>query len=267
MGPIGGFSTQKDIIYLGNYAALTDMDEELFLLSPAAALSNFEKFDRRAESYEIAGYSLGGIGDTLAYSYNVRSRCNSVQTIGEWKGLLEGLSDKYDVLTLEGGNAYVLGYADYLKNIPEKDQGFRFTTRSVPFYQLAVHGLAGYMMEAGNLSGDMAGEKLKWVEYGYIPYFELTSEGSENLMYTEYNELFTSEYGRWRDEVLEVYRELSDNVGFLTREVMTEHVSLGGELYRVTYGDGTRVYVNYADYEQTAEGVTVPAGDYAVVAK
>ena len=46
---------------------------------------------------------------------------------------------------------------------------------------------------------------------------------------------------------------------------MEEHISLGKELYRVTYGDGTRVYVNYADFEQTADGVTVPAGDYAVI--
>lgn len=263
---IGGFSTQRDIIYLGNYTVLTDTDEELFLLGPDAALSKFHKFDAKAEKYDISGYSLGGIADTLAYSYNSRSRYHSAQVAGEWEGLLGELADKYDLLTLEGGNAYVLGYADYLKNIPSKDQGFRFTTRSVPFYQLVVHGLAGYTTEAGNLSGDLAGAKLKWVEYGYIPYFELTSEGSENLMYTEYNELFTSGYDRWRDEILEVYGELSDSVGFLAQEIMTEHVSLGRELYRVTYGNGVRVYVNYADYEQTADGIMIPARDYVVAA-
>lgn len=263
---IGGFSTQRDIIYLGNYAALTDEDEKLFLLGPDAALRKFGKFDKKVEKYDISGYSLGGIGDTLAYSYNARSRYNSSQVISEWNGLLAELTDKYKVLALDGGNAYVLGYADYLKNIPAKDQGFRFTTRSVPFYQLVVHGLAGYTMQAGNLSGDLAGEKLKWVEYGYLPYFELTSEGSESLMYTEYNELFTSEYDRWKGEVLEVYEELSDSVGFLAQEIITEHISLGGELYRVTYGNGTRIYINYADYEQTADGITIPARDYVVAA-
>ena len=261
----GGFSTQKDIVYLGNYVALTDEEEELYLLGPKAALDKFGKFDGKAGEYETAGYSLGGIGDTLAYSYNTRSRSGAAETLAQWKELLGGLSDQGRILTVEGGNAYVLGYADYLKDIPDRDLGFRFTTRSVPFFQLVVHGLAGYMTEAGNLSGDLAGEKLKWVEYGYIPYFELTCEGSEDLMYTDYNELFTSEYGRWRDEAVRIYRELSESIGFLAGEVMEEHISLGKELYRVTYGDGTRVYVNYADFEQTADGVTVPAGDYAVI--
>ncbi|MCM1025204.1 MAG: DUF5696 domain-containing protein [Roseburia sp.] len=262
---IGGYSSQRDLIYLGNYAAMTDEDEKLFLLGPDTALRNFKKFDGKAGKYGIAGYSLGGLADTLAYSYNSRGKVTSGETMTRWKELMGELKEKYGILSVEGGNAYALGYADYLKGIPDDDQGFRFTTRNVPFYQLVTHGLAGYLMDAGNLSGDLEGEKLKWVEYGYLPYFELTYEGSEDLMYTEYNDLFTSKYDSWRDDVVSVYRELNDRVGFLAGEVMEEHVSLGGELYRVTYGDGTRVYVNYGSEEQTADGVTVPARNYTVV--
>lgn len=262
---IGGYSSQRDLIYLGNYAAMTDEEEKLFLLGPDAALRNFRNFEAKAEKYGIDGFSLGGMADTLAYSYNARGRVNSGETMKRWKELMGELKEKYRILSVEGGNAYALGYADYLKGIPDDDQGFRFTTRSVPFYQLVAHGLSGYLMEAGNLSGDLEGEKLKWVEYGYLPYFELTWEGSEELMYTEYNELFTSRYSGWRDQVVGVYRELSDSVGFLAGEVMEEHVSLGGELYRVSYGDGTRVYVNYGNEERTADGVTVPARGYQVV--
>lgn len=262
---IGGYSSQRDLIYLGNYAVMTDADEKLFLLGPDKALRSFEKFDGKAGKYDIAGYSLGGIADTLAYNYNARGRISSRETMTRWKELMGELKDKYSVLVVEGGNAYALGYADYLKGIPDDDQGFRFTTRNVPFYQLVAHGLAGYTMEAGNLSGDLSGEKLKWVEYGYLPYFELTWEGSEDLMYTEYNELFTSLYSGWRDQVIDICRELNDNLGFLAGEVMEEHVSLGGELYRVTYGSGARVYVNYGDEERMADGVRIPGKDYIVV--
>ena len=89
--------------------------------------------DSRPLSYNLPVHvpSLGGIGDTLAYSYNTRSRSGAAETLAQWKELLGGLSDQGRMLTVEGGNAYVLGYADYLKDIPDRDLGFRFTTASV----------------------------------------------------------------------------------------------------------------------------------------
>lgn len=261
----GGFSTRTDIIYLGNYTVLTDQDKALFLLSPEVAKKRMEKFTGKARSFEIAGYSLSGLADVLAYNYNDGHRYSAEDTIGIWRDILKELKENAYRVTVTGGNGYVFGYVDCMKDIPEEDLGFRYTTRNVPFYQMVVHGMADYTMKAGNLSGDLETAKLKWIEYGCVPYFELTYEGSEDLMHTSYNQLFTSRYDSWKEDVIGLYTEMKEAVGGLRSLTMEEHADLSGGLYRVTYSDGTRVYVNYSYDEREADGITVSARGYQVV--
>ncbi len=261
----GGFSTRTDIIYLGNYTVLTDQDKALFLLSPEVAKKRMEKFTGKARSFEIAGYSLSGLADVLAYNYNDGHRYSAEDTIGIWRDILKELKENAYRVTVTGGNGYVFGYVDCMKDIPGEDLGFRYTTRSVPFYQMVVHGMADYTMKAGNLSGDLETAKLKWIEYGCVPYFELTYEGSEDLMHTSYNQLFTSRYDSWKEDVIGLYTEMKEAVGGLRSLMMEEHADLSGGLYRVTYSDGTRVYVNYSYNEREADGITVSARGYQVV--
>lgn len=179
--------------------------------------------------------------------------------------MLQELKGNASRVTVTGGNGYVFGYVDCLKDIPGEDLGFRYTTRSVPFYQMVVHGMADYTMKAGNLSGDLETAKLKWIEYGCVPYFELTYDGSEDLMHTSYNQLFTSRYDSWKEDVIGLYTEMREAVGGLRGLTMEEHADLSAGLYRVTYSDGTRVYVNYSFDEQEADGITVSARSYKVV--
>lgn len=261
----GGFSTRTDIIYLGNYTVLTDQDKSLFLLSPEVALERMEKFTGKAGSFEISGYSLSGVADVLAYNYNDGHRYSAEDTIGIWREMLQKLKGNVPKVTVTGGNGYVFGYVDCMKDIPGEDLGFRYTTRSVPFYQMVVHGMADYTMKAGNLSGDLETAMLKWIEYGCVPYFELTYEGSEDLMHTSYNQLFTSRYDGWKEDVIRLYKEMKEAVGGLRSLTMEEHADLSDGLYRVTYSDGTRVYVNYSYDERKADGITVSARGYQVV--
>lgn len=261
----GGFSNRTDIIYLGNFAALTDKEEELFILSPEVAVQNLQAFAKKADSYDIAGYSISGMGQKLAYNYNENHRFTSQETKGVWTELLQQLKTAGNQLVTEGGNQYVLEYADYVKGIPTEDQAYRFSSKSVPFYQLVVHGMVGYTGEAGNLTGNLEKTKLKWVEYGYLPYFELTYDGSEELMYTGYNELFTSEYANWKADVAQIYDELNKAVGFLSGVKMVRHECLETDFYCVTYADGTKIYVNYAEGMKTAGDVLVAPMSYSIV--
>lgn len=44
-----------------------------------------------------------------------------------------------------------------------------------------------------------------------------------------------------------------------------EHVRLEDELIRVTYEDGSRIYLNYGGETAEIDGLTIPAEDYRTV--
>jgi hypothetical protein len=45
---------------------------------------------------------------------------------------------------------------------------------------------------------------------------------------------------------------------------MESHDELADGLFRVTYSNGAKIYVNYNGASAIAEGVTIPAMDYVV---
>ena len=76
--------------------------------------------------------------------------------------------------------------------------------------------------------------------------------------------MFSSEYTLWKDKMAAVYEEFNSKLSAVYNSVMTEHKILKPDLIRVSYENGSRVYINYGEKAQTADGVTVPAMDYIV---
>lgn len=61
-------------------------------------------------------------------------------------------------------------------------------------------------------------------------------------------------------EGADVYAKLSP----LQYEFMEEHDEVSPGVWRTTYSDGTRVYVNYGKTEATADGIAIPAEGWRV---
>ncbi len=117
---------------------------------------------------------------------------------------------------------------------------------------------------AGNLAYDLQVQKLKWVEYGAIPYFYLTYESAQKLRDTGYATLFSSTYEDWEHVVVDTYREFKENLDCVYGQQIVDHTILTDDLIRVKYANGVTVYVNYGDTEAAADNVKVPAKDYVV---
>lgn len=258
-----GYNLNTDTITLGNFSVFTDYNTTTYLLSPNVARANFDQMVKDAEQYSINGVSFYSIGQYLLYNYNSNNTLSLSQCKLIWKSMLEDAQETYDKITVQGGNQYVLASADKLTDIPYEDCGYRISTQSVPVYQIAVHGLVEYTGKAGNLSSNLEEEELKWIEYGYTPYFELSYDGSEKLMHTEYNNLFSSTFSTWKDEVVRIYKEYNDNLKNIWHAFITDHEEIAPDVYKVTYDNGSVVYVNYNDTEFVVDGnTTVDANSY-----
>ena len=259
------YSKRNDVVYLSNYAILTDPDEETFILSPEVIREKYEAFAKEAEKLSVSGLRLERVGQYIPFNYNRGHVWTTEQTLEAYQQMLADARASLGEVSVQGGAIWAAPYADLLTEVPYKDSGFQFTTEAVPFYQLVMHGVRAYTATPGNLSSDLDREMLRWVEMGYMPYFELTWSSTEELMYTDYQSLFTAQYSAWLDKVSAIAADFADgDLHNLRTALMMEHTKISSDLIRVRYDNGMQVYVNYADHDQQADGLTIPAMGYLV---
>ena len=261
----GGYSRRNDVTYLSNYAILTDADEELFVLSPDVIYRKFTELRTAAEKLGVNGLRLERLGQFVGYNYNSGRACSSAECLSYYRCLLTEAREAFGHVSVEGGAVWAAPLVDLMTDVPCEDSGFQFTTRSVPFYQMVMHGVRDYTGTPGNLTSDLQREALRWVEMGYLPYFELTWGSTEALMYTSYQSLFTAQYTAWLDEVVKLETAYTEgDLAQLRDALMLRHERIGTELVRVTYDNGCVVGVNYGETDAQLDGRTIPAMDYAV---
>ncbi len=260
------YSRRNDVVYMSNYAILTDPEEENFLLSPEVIREKYDGFAKKAAEIGVGGVRFERMGQYIPFNYNSGHYHTTAQAMEIYKQILQETKASFGHVSVEGGAIWAAPYADLMTNVPYEASGYQFTTEAVPFYQIVMHGLREYTGTPGNLSSDLDREFLRWVEMGYMPYFELTWGSTEELMYTEYQSLFTAQYTAWLDEVVQITNAFTEgDLAALRTAMISEHVKLAGGLYRVRYDNGMTVYVNYNDGEMAADSLTIPGMDYLVV--
>lgn len=263
---VGGYDSNTEIVVAGNYNPVTNYESTKYILSPNITAGKLNDLMDEIKDKDIAvdGLSFYSLGQYVTYNYSKENFITKSQCKMIWQDMLDKAGSTYSKLIVQGGNQYVLPYADKVTSIPYDDSGYRITTKDVPFFQIATHGIVNYTGSALNLSSDKEWEKLKWVEYGYVPYFELTYSGSEELMHTEYSELFSSTFSSWVDEATNVYKDFNANLKDVWNEYIVGHEEVQDNVFKVTYDNGKVVYVNYNDVECEVDGNVIEKNSYLV---
>lgn len=262
----GGYDSNTEVVIAGNYSPITDYESSKYILSPNVSAGKLDDLMEEIKDNDIRvdGLSFYSLGQYITYNYSTENYITKPQCKMIWQDMLKKAKEAYNKLTVQGGNQYALAYADKVTNIPYDDSGYRITTKSVPFFQVALHGIVNYTGSALNLSSDKKWEELKWVEYGYVPYFELTYSGSEELMHTDYSELFSSTFSSWVDEATDIYKDINANLKDVWNEYIVDHEEVESNVFKVTYENGKVVYVNYNDVECEVDGNVIEKNSYLV---
>jgi len=188
------------------------------------------------------------------------------ESVTELMGTLADTAGAGRLIASNGQNQYVFASADYVYNIKDEPYGLSITDYAVPFAQMVLSGRVSYSSESsGNLAYDLQTQKLKWIEFGSAPCFSLTYESALKLRNTGNDGLFSSTFSDWEPVVAEVYSEYKQNFSSVFGVRMTGHEVLGLDHRKVTYENGTTVYINYSDKEAVLEGVNVPGKNYVIV--
>lgn len=236
-----------------------------FLLAVSRLPQTAQKLAESAENYGITGLSSTFLGDIL-YSDFCKAAITRDHAELFWNDALQSLSQAKGKLLVSGGNAYALAYADVVMDAPTGDSGFLITCESVPFYQIALHGVVDLTTAAINCQADPTRAFLQAVETGSCLKWSWIARNQDELVETEQNDMISWRYENWLRMAASQYARAGSLLQKLAGCTVVEHARLPGyaDVVRVLWSDGTEVIVNYEGREVQIDGRTIPATDFAV---
>jgi hypothetical protein len=223
-----------------------------------------KKFISKYKNYNINGLSVKSFGMDLNADYNEDNYSDRQMSKNEIVRQLNLLSKNDIKLSVAGANSYTLEYSDIVNNMPAASGNNYLFDRTIPFYQIAIHGVLNYSGEPINLSSDYEYDVLKSIETGSIPSFKWMYADNYALKDTKSN-YYGLNYAPWVEQAATLYKQADEALGDCQNATIREHNQLGEGLYETVYSNDKRIYVNYNNRKATYKDISLEPESYKVI--
>lgn len=260
--------TTREQVSLLPYDVVTyqtaDWLDNFYLVRPDYAKVTTTNLLNALKDMDAYGVSFRDIGTLLSADYNQKQTVTREQ-VKEMniQSMLEANENGQRVM-IRTGNDYAVPYADIITDMDLSGTRYAIIDESIPFYQIALHGLKDYTGDPINLAGDYMQEFLTCVEYGAGLNFTFMAEDSRVLQDTTHSGLFGSSYASWAEDVVAMVTKYQADMEGLNQQRIVSHDKLTDTLSVTGYENGAKVYVNYGLEDCTENGVVIPARSYTV---
>ena len=261
-------ATTRSVIKLYPYDIVTyqqsDWMDPFYLVKPSYAQRCAENLINGLKSRGATGVAFRDIGNLLSADYQdsgtvtrEQVKAMNIQTLED--AVAAGLK-----VIIKEGNAYAIPYADLITDMNLSGNAYALLDYSVPFYQIAIHGLKDYTGEAINLAGDSQTMLLESAEYGAGLNFTFMYADTKVLQDSVFSCYSSAGYLPWKQEAIAMINRYQKDMSGLNRQAITGHERLNESVAVTSYADGTKVYVNYGTDDYKDGAMTVPGRDYLV---
>lgn len=236
-----------------------------YVLSPNVLPDIVKDYLDAYKKYKLNNISLRYFGDVLNSDYNTKKQIGRQKAESIYDQQLSDIQKESSNIMVTSGNAYTLPYAKQIVNMPLSDTHYIIEDQSVPFYQMVVHGLINYSGDPINLAPnqDMQFHLLKDLEFGAYPHFEWFYQGSDQVLLTKYDSIYSGNYKSWLGDAESMYKKVDKVYANIQNQSMISHVQLQNGVFKTTYANGAYVIVNYNSDPVTVDGQTIGAKNFA----
>jgi len=248
----------------------------LGVISPNVMARLYNNTYKDYQKYNVGAISVSSLGDALASDFNTKDTLHREDSKTLVKKLLDRIKSDNGKVMVSGGNAYVLPYVTDILDVPLDDSRYKFSAATIPFMGMVLHGYKEYAGTAINLAGDYQYTLLKSIESGASPYFIIAIDNTAELKsrFEKYlQDYYSVRYNIWYRDMVNTYHVLNETLKDLkyTQIVKHEFVDSSFKVPRVTYENGTQIYINYLLNAYTvtvgSKQVNIPAESFIKVAK
>lgn len=236
------------------YDSIQQKYESLFALVVSADSLDglYNKFQKKYSKFEATGLSVSTLGSTVNSNMDEKNLVNREDSLGYITALLGRMKDAEDgnySLMTDVGNIYSVKYADHILNASIDSSHFRYSSFTVPFYGMVLHGYVNYAGSPLNYSGSPDYDLLRSIESGASLYYILCCSNTNYLKEDKIlSDYYGIDYSNWEEKILEQYYVINNAVKDLQKYNITDHDILACE--RLIDADEL-----YGNYERLAKEV------------
>lgn len=254
-----GYSARTELAMAITNVAMQGYGRLAYYYFTLDALSQrYRTFTDRLPAQLNASLALDNIGFMLYSDYRQNPPFNREQAIAAYQRLL---SEAPAHRGLYRPNDYFFSLAQAYYDMPISDNGYIFTTQTVPFLPVVLAGHIPYFGEVLNFSSNLREDLLRHVEYGVYPSYFLTQEPTSDMLNTYSAWIYTSSYEQWGSQVQRSYAWMNALLAPVRGQPIIAHQKLTRDVSLTTYANGRQVLVNYGDQPFAYAGRQVDAKD------
>ncbi|MCR5297080.1 MAG: hypothetical protein K6E17_06690 [Clostridiales bacterium] len=227
-----------------------------YRLLPGKTAEKLQSLSRSLKNAGIGTLAVGGITENL-FSWSERNVFHSRDEGAEiYAAALSGAAEDL-TLALEEPFQYQWPEMSAFLNMPLDGSEYMYTDEEVPFLTTALQGVVPLYSDYVNFEANKTELFLQLAETGVRPSFYVTKRNSSALIYTNSSDLYSTEYAAYRDTIIAFDRELRALAEATAGAVIENHEKPREGLSKVTWSNGTVVYVNHTGETLSADGIEI----------
>lgn len=236
-------------------------------LTPSKTNEYLKTFADNVQKGGISNISLSGFTDTLS-SYSLNSKkYTRKDAMDYYTSAMDEVIGKGMNVSMEEPSMYLWKYTDEYLDMPISSSMYVYTSSEIPFLTSVLKGSMKVYSEYVNFEANQTEFFLKLIETGVYPSFLLTYESPTVLQYTNSSWDYSSDYEQYISVISEFNQDLKAvNEKTEGASIVKHQMNYDGNnnLTKVTYSNGTVVYVNYSEDAVSADGETIDGLSYKV---
>lgn len=262
-----GISLGKDAVtdVLGNPFDFGYLDDHSYLLNSKKMMKSINSNISKYKKLGIDGISENGIGMMMNTDFSKSGYVSRAQTEVNYAKALDAQRAPFKQVRIANAAAFALANKTTIEYMPTDGSYLTVLDETVPFYQIALHGLVPYVLGNYNTFSEPAVQLLKGIELGGNVSFTVTAEPTQRLKNSDNSYFYSTEFNVWKDTIVSEYKRVENVLNAVNGQFMTDYRQLAPDVTVMSYENGVKVVCNYTDQPFSYEGKTVQPKDFILV--
>ena len=169
-------------------------------------------------------------------------------------------------LTLNDPAADLAPMADYVVNVSRRSSDYASFAATIPFRQLALHGLTQVVgQDVNHNSRSLDYYLMQAAELGMGVKYTVSAKNPDILKSTHFEAVYAADWADWKDEIIQAATTCQELSALIGGQQITNHVMLEKNVFQTTYQNGVTVITNYGALPYESASGVVEAGTYLLV--